>query len=117
MSRRDYGTGVRDGAALITLAAETGIAKPEVPRLVDVVAKAYGPKTYTSTQEQAWMLLAAHALGEEAKNTTLAVNGQPHRGQLLRGPCRPAELEGGGSSSSTRAIARSTPWSRWSARR
>ena len=74
-TRRDYGTGMRDGAALITLASETGIAKPEVPRLVDVVAKAYAPKTYTSTQEQAWMLLAARALADEAKNTTLTVNG------------------------------------------
>ena len=62
---------MRDGAALITLASETGIAKAEVPRLVDVVAKAYAAKTYTSTQEQAWMLLAARALAEEAGNTAL----------------------------------------------
>ena len=66
ITRRDYGTGVRDGAALITLASETGLAKAEVPRLVDVVAKAYRAKSYTSTQEQAWMLLAARALAEEA---------------------------------------------------
>ena len=30
------------------------------------------------------MLLAARALAEEAKNTTLTVNGQPHQGQLMR---------------------------------
>ncbi len=84
LSRRDYGTGIRDGAALITLAAETGIAKPEVPRMIDVVSKAYASRTYTSTQEQAWMLLAARALGEEAKNTTLTVNGQQQQGQLMQ---------------------------------
>ena len=83
-TRRDYGTGIRDGAALITLAAETGIAKPDVPRLIDVVTKAYASRTYTSTQEQAWMLLAARALGEEAKNTTLTVNGQQQQGQLMQ---------------------------------
>ena len=75
VTRRDYGTGVRDGAALITLASETGLAKAEVPRLIDVVAKAYRAKSYTSTQEQAWMLLAARALAEEAGNATLTVNG------------------------------------------
>ena len=63
---------MRDTAALIALAAETGVAKPEVPRLVDVVAKAYTAKTYTSTQEQAWMLLAARALAEEAGNASSA---------------------------------------------
>jgi uncharacterized protein YfaS (alpha-2-macroglobulin family) len=84
VTRRDYGTGVRDGAALITLASETGIARAEVPRLVDVVAKAFKAKTYTSTQEQAWMLLAARALTEETANVTLSVNGQPHKGQLIR---------------------------------
>jgi alpha-2-macroglobulin len=30
------------------------------------------------------MLLAARALGEEAKNTTLTINGQQHQGQLMR---------------------------------
>jgi len=84
VTRRDYGTGVRDGAALITLASETGIARGEVPRLVDVVAKAYRAKAYTSTQEQAWMLLAARALAEEAGNARLTVDGIAHQGQLVR---------------------------------
>jgi alpha-2-macroglobulin len=94
ITRRDYGTGVRDGAALITLASETGLAKAEVPRLVDVVAKAYRAKSYTSTQEQAWMLLAARALAEEAGNAALTVNGAPHKGQLVR-PLTPADVKDG----------------------
>lgn len=93
-TRRDYGTTMRDGAALITLASETGVAKVDVPRLVEIVAQAYASKTYTSTQEQAWMLLAARALAEEAKSMKLAVNGQPHQGRLIRG-LSPAELQGG----------------------
>ena len=52
--------------------------------MIDVVSKAYAARTYTSTQEQAWMLLAARALGEEAKNTTLTVNGQQQQGQLMQ---------------------------------
>src|SRR5262245_36308945 len=94
-SRRDYGSGMRDGAAVLTLVAESGIAKPVLPRLIDVLAKANAKKAYTSTQEQAWLLLATHALGEEAKNLTLTVNGLAHQGSLLRGVTA-AELDGSG---------------------
>ena len=90
-ARRDYGTSMRDGAALIALASETGIAKSEVPRMVDLVSKAYMSKTYTSTQEQAWLLLAARALAEEAKDMTLTVNGKLHQGRYLQG-LSPADL-------------------------
>src|SRR5262249_49371497 len=83
-ARRDYGTRLRDGAAIITLASETGGTKADVAKLVDVVAKAFALRSYTSTQEQAWMLLAARALAEEAGSTRLIVAGQAHQGQLLR---------------------------------
>jgi uncharacterized protein YfaS (alpha-2-macroglobulin family) len=92
--RHDYGTGLRDGAALVTLAAETGVAKDAVPRLVDVVAKAFQLKAYTSTQEQAWMLLAARALGDNAASTLLTIDGRPHQGQL-QATFRPSELQAG----------------------
>src|SRR5262245_55836531 len=94
LARRDYGTGVRDGAALITLASEAGLAKTDVPRLVEVVAKAYRARPYTSTQEQAWMLLAARALAEEAGNAVLTVNGAPHKGQLVH-PVTPDNIQNG----------------------
>jgi len=92
--RRDYGSALRDKAAVLTLVAEASVAKSEVPRLVDLVAKGYVARGYTSTQEQAWMLLAAHALGEEAKGLRLAVNGQAHQGQLVRA-LSPQELQKG----------------------
>ena len=91
-TRRDYGTTMRDGAALITLASETGVAKADVPRMLDLVAKAYASKTYTSTQEQAWMVLAARALAEETKTMALTVDGQPHQGQFTRG-LTPSDLQ------------------------
>ena len=83
--RQDYGSTLRDGAALVTLAAETGIAKAETPKLATVVAKAYETRSYTSTQEQAWMLLAAKALNDEVKGTKLAIDGAPVEGPILRG--------------------------------
>ncbi|MBN9280809.1 MAG: alpha-2-macroglobulin family protein, partial [Hyphomicrobium denitrificans] len=52
--RSDYGSTLRDGAALVALAAETGVAKAEQPKLASVIAKAYETRSYTSTQEQAW---------------------------------------------------------------
>ena len=92
--RMDYGSTLRDGAALVTLASETGIAKGEAPKLAGVIAKAYETRSYTSTQEQAWMLLAANALNDEAKSTKLAINGAPVNGSLLR-RLSAAELKNG----------------------
>lgn len=92
--RSDYGSTLRDGAALVALAAETGVAKAEQPKLANVVAKAYESRNYTSTQEQAWMLLAAKALNDEVKATTLSIDGKPVPGPLLRG-LSPAELKNG----------------------
>ncbi len=82
--RADYGSDLRDSAALVTLAAESRIATAEAPKLANVIAKAYLGRSYTSTQEQAWMLLAANALSEEAKAGQLVVNGAPLAGSLLR---------------------------------
>ncbi len=82
--RVDYGSSLRDGAALVTLAAETKVSMVETPKLVNVVAKAYLARDYTSTQEQAWMLLAANALSDQAKSAKLIVNGAPVVGSVLR---------------------------------
>ena len=93
--RADYGSTLRDGAALLTLAAETGIAQADKPKLASVIAKAYETRSYTSTQEQAWMLLAAKALNDEVKSTTLSVDGKPVTGPVMRG-LSPAQLKNGG---------------------
>lgn len=82
--RADYGSDLRDSAALITLASETRMANVEAPKLIDVVAKAYSGRSNTSTQEQAWMLLAANALAEEGNDLKLIVNGAPVVGPVSR---------------------------------
>jgi alpha-2-macroglobulin len=94
VARVDYGSGLRDGAALITLAAETSMMTADVPSLAAVLAKTYATRTYTSTQEQAWMLLAAKAIADQVKDTTLTVNGQPHKGTFSRA-LTPAEVNAG----------------------
>ncbi len=83
-ARDDYGSTLRDGAALVALTSEANVAKTEAPRLVNVISKAYQARSYTSTQEQAWMLLAAKALGDEAKGTKLMLGETPVQGSILR---------------------------------
>ena len=80
--RGDYGSRLRDEAGLLTLAAETGTVKAEAARLVDVIGAAFSQRAYTSTQEQAWLLMAARALQEEGKELVLNVNGQSRKGAL-----------------------------------
>ena len=82
--RQDYGSKLRDSAALVTLASETSVLKAEAPKLIDVVTKAYRARTYTSTQEMSWMLLAANALADSAKDTSLTIGGEKHTGPLHR---------------------------------
>jgi len=81
--RSDYGSSLRDGAAVLALAAESKPVPPIVPNLATIVAKEWGAKKYTSTQEQTWMLLAARALQNGDDNLRLTVNGAQHRGTLM----------------------------------
>ncbi|NOU06704.1 MAG: alpha-2-macroglobulin family protein, partial [Hyphomicrobiaceae bacterium] len=94
LTRNDYGSGLRDSAAVLTLASETRIAKSATSSLVDVIATAYAARSYTSTQEQAWMLLAAKSLGAEAADVSLSVNGAAHRGRFVTA-LKAAELSNG----------------------
>jgi uncharacterized protein YfaS (alpha-2-macroglobulin family) len=83
-SRADYGSRLRDGAAVLTLVSETRTLVGETPELARVIERARAMRTYTSTQEQAWMLLAARALSDAAAGTRLTVNGSVHSGELTR---------------------------------
>ncbi|WP_245413364.1 alpha-2-macroglobulin family protein [Mangrovicella endophytica] len=60
--RSDYGTQLRDSAAILTLGLETKIDGVGLDGLVQQVNFARAAQPRTSTQEDAWSLLAAHAL-------------------------------------------------------
>ena len=83
LARSDYGSSLRDGAAVLALAAESSPVPPIVPALADIVAKEWERTSYTSTQEQTWMLLAARALQDGDDALALDVNGAAHRGTLM----------------------------------
>ena len=88
--RADYGSGLRDAAAVVTLAAEGGAPQPTLASAVLRVETARASSFYTSTQENAWMVLAARALGRETK-MALTVNAEARASPLYRS-YRAAEL-------------------------
>jgi uncharacterized protein YfaS (alpha-2-macroglobulin family) len=93
---RDYGSPLRDQAALVALLAESGLLPEKVPQLAEELAVALNERRYTSTQEQMWLLLAARALlTAPPGQLRLSVNGktvdkepyflQPTAAQLAQG--------------------------------
>jgi len=82
--RADYGSPVRDGAALLTLVAETDPTAIDIADMAQRLERAWSQTDYASTQDQAWMLLAAHALMDGAAKPRLNINGSPHDGAYYR---------------------------------
>ncbi|MDI7861986.1 alpha-2-macroglobulin family protein [Rhizobiaceae bacterium n13] len=80
LARSDYGSSLRDDAAVLSLAAESRPVPPIVPELSRLVARQWDATTYTSTQEQAWMLLAARAIQTGDQDIRLNVNGAERTG-------------------------------------
>src|SRR5262249_52374850 len=75
---------LRDAAALVTLASEGGAPRPTITGAVERVEAARNLTPYTSTQENAWMVLAARALAKDAQTVTLDVGGERTQGALNR---------------------------------
>ena len=84
LSRQDYGSALRDGAAMLALAAESRPVPGIMPELVSYAAKARQAAKYTSTQDEAWMLLAARALAKGADGIRIEIDGEPHAGGYSR---------------------------------
>ncbi|MDR0254036.1 MAG: alpha-2-macroglobulin family protein [Brucellaceae bacterium] len=82
LSRSDYGSDLRDGAAILALAAESRPVPSIVPELTKLVGGLSNSTRYMSTQEQAWLLLAAKGLKEDDANLTLSLNGEARQGAL-----------------------------------
>lgn len=78
--RSDFGSSVRDAAALLALAAESESDVIDVQALAGRVASGWTDAGSTSTQDDAWMLLAAHALMGGADRPRLAIGGQSWEG-------------------------------------
>ena len=82
--RTDYGSSLRDAAALVSLASEGSAPRATLVSAVQRVEAARGLSPFTSTQENAWLVLAARAIAKEANTVSLDVDGSPVKSALFR---------------------------------
>lgn len=82
--RGDYGSKLRDMAAVLALAAEAKPAGVDLAKLTKLVADQRDLARWTNTQEDAWTLMAAAALGNIASDGKVTLDGQPLSGQVYR---------------------------------
>jgi alpha-2-macroglobulin len=80
--RVDYGSALRDAAALVSLAGEGNAPRATLTQAVARVEVARGLTPYTSTQENAWLVLASRALSKETM--ALEIDGAPIKAALYR---------------------------------
>jgi uncharacterized protein YfaS (alpha-2-macroglobulin family) len=80
LARSDYGSALRDNAAILALAAESRPQSNAVSDLAKIVAREWENKTWLSTQEQAWMVLAARALKNGDQDIRVTVNNEAKQG-------------------------------------
>ena len=72
----DYGSELRDSAAVLAFAAGNPGKQPRLTEVMDRVAELFARANRTSTQEQAWLLMAAEAAARESGGTmTTAIGG------------------------------------------
>lgn len=83
-ARADYGSALRDDAAMLALAAETQPEPSTMPQMISAVTDRRETDRALSTQEQAWLLMAARAIKETGKGIRLAVDGAAHAGSFAR---------------------------------
>jgi len=92
--RTDYGSSLRDASAFVALASEGNAPRATILKAVERIEAARTLSPYTSTQENAWMVLAARALARDTAGMALDVGGEQRRGPLYRG-FAPSDLAGG----------------------
>ena len=82
--RADFGSDLRDAAALVTLAAEGHAAQRTIDAAIGRVDAARQVYSATSTQEDAWLVLAASALAKQLNAISLVIDGDKRQGSYYR---------------------------------
>jgi alpha-2-macroglobulin len=80
----DYGSRLRDGAGLLALGIETKMPAGEILRISKTVEDARAKTAQTSTQENAFMVLAAEAMADKSQTIALSVDGVPRQGAFFK---------------------------------
>jgi len=85
----DYGSALRDQAAIAVMLKESGLLPDRLQRLVTSMPGADLNPLALSTQEQAWTIAAAAALGRDGRVAQISLNGADlPRGQVVSVPIR-----------------------------
>jgi uncharacterized protein YfaS (alpha-2-macroglobulin family) len=92
LGRTDFGSLLRDSAALVTLASESGAPEKVVDDAVLRVDAARAVSPLTSTQENAWLVMAAGSLAKKLNAISLSVGGEKRQGAFYRS-YRAAEID------------------------
>ena len=82
--RSDYGTNMRDAAAVLALAVDAGSTAIDSADLAVRVANSYAADRYHSTQESMWSLMAVKALLNDPTMQGFTINGDPVSGPMVR---------------------------------
>jgi len=82
--REDFGSDLRDAAALVTLASEGHAAQRTIDAAIARVDAARPLYSATSTQENAWLVLAASALARQLNAISLTIDGEKRQGSYYR---------------------------------
>ena len=84
VGREDFGSALRDAAALVTLASEGHAPAATITQAVARIDSARAASKQTSTQEDAWLVMAARAIAGELNAIALNVNGTAQKGAYYR---------------------------------
>ena len=82
--RDDYGSQLRDTAAVLALAAEFTPAGVDISAIAKQLASLRDHTNWTSTQEDAWTLIAAAALAKQSGSGTVTVDGKALTGTVYQ---------------------------------
>jgi uncharacterized protein YfaS (alpha-2-macroglobulin family) len=82
--RPDYGSQLRDTAAVLALAAEFQPSGVDIPALASRLSDLRDVARWTSTQEDGWTLIAAAALARDTADGSISVDGQELGGAVYR---------------------------------
>lgn len=80
--RDDYGSVLRDSAGVTDYVVSASMEDSLKTEAIDFLKTAQANKPYRSTQDMAWMLLAANALNESAQDARISVRGEVTPGRL-----------------------------------
>ncbi len=84
LGREDFGSVLRDSAALVTLASEGNAAQSTIDGAVSRIGAARALSAFTSTQEEAWLVMAARALAKESSAIQLKAGDETKQGAFYR---------------------------------